>query len=365
MPPLPSLPLPPPVVARSALAARRALRRLADALVPAPVAVFDDAVGLGVTMTLAVAVRLRLADRLAGGPRSVDELAAACAVDPEALGRLLRALVAGGYFRRLPDGRYANNRRAQPLRHGVGGSIAHFVEHMGSAANVAAWSDFGATVRTGRNAFQRVHGQDVWAWLAAHPADGARFADAMVDLTRLDAPAIAAAYPWSSCGLLCDVAGGRGALLAEILARHRALRAVLFDAPDVVASARPLLAERGVAERVTLCAGNFFEHVPAGADTYVLKEILHDWDDERALAILRNCRAAMGDGRLLVIEILVEPDSTAPPGPWVDLHMMTVCQEGRQRSRADFERLFAAAGLHLARIVPTAAPASIVEAQPV
>jgi hypothetical protein len=336
--------------------------RAADALVPPQLPVFEDAVGIGVTMTLAVAVRLRLADRLAGGPQAVADLAVAADADPDALGRLLRALASGGYFRRLPDGRYANNRRSTVLRHEVPGSLAHFVASMGLPSTVAAWADFERTVQSGRNAFERLHGMTPWDWFAQHPDEGATFAGAMVDLTRLDSPAVAVAYPWSGFRSLCDVAGGRGTLLAEILRRHPGVRGVLVDTPEVTAAARRYLADQGVVDRVDVVAGNFFEHLPAGSDAYILKDILHDWDDARALTILGRCREAMRSAaRLLVVEVVVEPASTRPPGPWIDLHMMTVCAEGRQRSRADFTRLGDAAGFRLSRVVPTATPVSVVE----
>lgn len=354
--------VPPRPVALAVLAARRTLLRAADALVPPQLPVFEDAVGIGVTMTLAAAVRLRLADRLAGGPQTVADLAAAAEADADALGRLLRALASGGYFRRLPDGRYANNRRSSVLRHDLPGSLAHFVASLGLPSTVAAWSDFERTVRTGRNAFERQHGMTPWDWFAQHPDEGAIFAGAMVDLTRLDAPAVAVAYPWSAFRNVCDVAGGRGTLLAEILRRNPGLRGMLVDAPEVTTAARSDLAGRGLADRVDVVAGNFFEHVPAGSDAYILKDILHDWDDARALAILGRCREAMTPAtRLLVVEVVVEPESTSPPGPWIDLHMMTVCAEGRQRSRADFARLAAAAGFRLLRVLPTATPVSVVE----
>jgi hypothetical protein len=357
--------LPPRPVARAVLGLRRALQWAADGLVPPSLVVFEDAIGLGRTMALHAAVVLGLADQLADGPRSLEALAEAVGADPDALARLLRALATGGYFTRDKDGRWRNNRRSAALRRGAPGSLANFVDYMGSAANVHAWADFPATVRYGRNAFERVHGVSVWDWLAGHPAEGDAFAGAMVDLTDQIAPAIAAVYPFGTVRSVCDVACGRGALLAAILARYPDSHGLLYDAPEVLATAGPFLAERGVMDRVTLLPGSIFAAVPPGADVYLLKDVLHDWDDARSLTILRHCRAAMAPGAtLLVVEIVVEADTTTPPGPWVDLHMMTVCAEGRQRSEAELARLFAAADLLLRHVAPTATPWSVVEVEP-
>jgi hypothetical protein len=361
------LPAPPPrFLAALALALRRWLIRLANRVVPPQFVLFEQIAGVGATQCLHAAARLRIADLLAGGPLTAAELAARTGADRDSLHRLLRGLATFGVFALDPDGRFRNSRLSIPLQARSGGSLRDYAEYFGSASNLRAWADVDATLESGRNAFERVHGMTVWQWFDAHPEEREVFAGAMVALTRLSAAAIATAYPFAEVERICDVGGGSGTLLAEVLLRHSGPRGVLFDGAGVLATAGPFLAGRGLSERVELAAGSFFDRVPEGCDAYLLKNILHDWDDERSLAILRNCRQAMRAGsRLLVVEALVETFSTTGMGPLTDLQMMVACCEGRERSRAEYERLLAAAGFHLARIVPTPGPMSIVEGRAV
>ena len=353
---------PPPGLARAVLRMRERLHRLADALVPAELVAAEKALGVATTLAIGVAARARLADALAGGPKSSAALATATGLNPDALERTLRALCSIGVFARLRDGRYRNTRISAALRSEVRGSISSFAQYMASASNLAAWSDFDQTVRTGQNAFERVHGTSVWNHFAQHDNERALFAAAMTSLTDLAAPALARAYPWHEVSKVCDVGGGRGHLLAAILAAHPHLRGVLVDEPGVIALARPFLEAAGVLGRVELVEGSFFEAVPRGADAYLLKDILHDWDDARSHTVLANCRAAMtAGGRVLVCEVLVEPETTTGPGPWADLQMMTVACEGRQRSRAELFALLGRSGFTPGRLFETAALTSIVE----
>jgi|PersoiStandDraft_1058852.scaffolds.fasta_scaffold05236_3 hypothetical protein len=340
-----------------------ALRRLAQRLSPPQVSLIQRATGIEITAALGAVVALGIPDLLAHEPRTAGELALRTGVHPEALARTMRALVAMDVFERGRDGRFRNNRLSQPLRRGVSGSVADFIAYFASPANLSAWTDFPATVASGGNAFERVHGATIWEYLGAHPAEGAVFAGAMADLTRLDAPAIARAGEFGRFPRVCDVAGGRGTLLARILELHPDITGVLFDEAHVLSGAADFLEGRGLSSRVVLSSGSFFEGVPPGCDAYVLKDVLHDWDDRRASRILSMCRAAMAPGStLMIVEILVEEDSRELPGPLVDLQMMTVCSEGRQRSRAQMRALLEGSRFALRRVTRTAAPPSIVEA---
>jgi hypothetical protein len=226
-----------------------------------------------------------------------------------------------------------------------------------------AWADFETTVRTGKNAFERVHGASLWEHHRKHPEEGRTFAASMASVTALDAPGICAAYPFQAHASICDVAGGRGTLLAEILVKNPRARGVLFDEAHVLEQAGPVLAERGVAGRVERVAGSFFAEVPSGCDLYVLKDILHDWDDARALSILRTVRRAMRPGtKLLVLEVLLEDDEFDAPGALLDVHMMTATCDGRQRSERELAALFAASGLAMVGVHVTPMPVSVVEA---
>jgi hypothetical protein len=346
------LPDPPPGwLIRLALKARTALHRLADRLVPPEVAVFDRSTGVAETIVLGAIARLGIADHLAAGPMTAEALAKATGCHADALHRTLRAMAAQGMFVLLPDGRFANTATSEVLQQGRLARSRAWVQYISSPATLAAWADFDAVLRTGEAAFPRVFGQSVWTYYAAHPDEERQFADAMMGLTVREAPIIARLYPFTEIRRLCDVGGGRGTLLSEVLIRHPHLQGVLCDAPGVLDSARALLTARGLTDRVELVAGSFFEQVPAGCDAYLLKNVLHDWDDATCQRILQTVRRSMtADSRLLIVELLVERNQAEGLGPLSDLQMMVVCDNGRERSQADFEQLLQASGFRLQRI---------------
>ena len=221
--------MPPKFLVRLVLGVHDFLIRLAHAVVPPQLALYNHLTGLGATMGLHLAARFGVPDLLAAGPLTAAELAAKVDAHPEALHRALRALATIGVFTLDRQGQLANNRLSSALRSDVPGSLKSFAEYLGSWSNVTAWADLEGTIRTGKNAFRRVHGKSVWDWFKEHPGEGATFAQTMVELTRLDAPIVARAYPFSEVRRLCDVAGGRGTLLAEVLATHPHLEGVLLD----------------------------------------------------------------------------------------------------------------------------------------
>ena len=355
-------PSPPRLLVAAAQRLRWMLRAAADLVVPAPVGLFEQICGYMHTHLLRAAARLRIAELLAAGPASAEELAARAGVDAESLRRVLRGLVTLGVFSRQRDGRFRNNRMSQALLPEAAVSLRDSALYFGSASQLRAWEEIEGTLAGDESGFERVHGMTTWDWFEHHPEESAAFAGTMVAMTRLYAPGVATAYPFGELRRLCDVGGGHGDLLAEVLLRHPHLAAVLLDAGSVLATAEPFLAARGVLERVELQAGSFFDAVPAGCDAYLLKNILHDWDDERATRILDNCRRVMQPGqRVLVVEAVVEADSTRGIGPLSDLQMMAVCSGGRERGRAEYARLFERAGLRLSRVVPTPGPMSVVE----
>ena len=352
--PAPFPPPPPRWIIRAVLALRRALRATAEALVPPEVRVLELATGVAATKLLAAAAQLRIADRLADGPLGARELAERCQVDADALHRTLRALSHLGVFELRADGRFANNRLARALAGGNPARLRDACEYIGSPSNVRAWNDFDETLRTGRNAFERVHGMSVWDWFEQHPDERNTFAGFMMGRTIADAPLVAELYPFGEIERVCDVGGGRGTLLSELLVRHPHLTGMLCDAPAVVASAAALLSRRGVRDRVELHPGSFFDSVPAGADAYLLKNILHDWDDARCTHILDVVRRAMrADQRLLLVEWITERNDAAGLGALSDVQMMTVCSEGRERGRAELEALLAQSRFRLRRVLPS------------
>jgi len=353
---------PPAFLIRVVFATARALQSLLDRALPAELALFDRGFSVARTATLGLAARLKLADLLEARPMSSAELAAQLGADADGVHRLMRTLVSFGVFA-LEDGRFRNNRLSQPLRSDSKNSVRHFLEYLGSPSNIRAYTDLEGAVRSGQNAFERVHKKDIWAWFAEHPDEGATFAGAMTDGTTRDAAALAAGWRFGELTRLCDVGGGRGQLLAEIVARNPRLRGVLFDEERVIDLAPPLLESRGVADRVDRAAGSFFQSVPPGCDGYLMKDILHDWGDPQCVTILGHIRrAAQAGARLFLFETLVEHDETLHPLPLIDLHMLMVCVGGRQRSRAEFEALLGRCGFRLDQVVPLAAIHSLVVA---
>lgn len=348
--PLPRLP--PAFAIRLALGTRRLLQSLADGIVPAHVAAFDQVTGLAFTHLVAAVARHGIADLLAERPMRAEEIAARIGADAAMVHRTLRALSHRGWFRLDARGRFTNGRLAESLRESVYGSAA-WADYFASPANAAAWADFDETLRTGQSAFERVHGVDVWKWFDAHPAEREAFARAMSGVTALDAPRLATLYPFAEVDTVCDVGGGRGLLLSELLLRHPHLRGILCDAPAVLDSAASLLRARGVVDRVERVPGSFFERVPSGADAYVLKNVLHDWDDATCERLLRVVRNAMRPGqRIVVCELLLDHETTYGFATFSDVHMR-VAGEGCERTTTEVQALLERAGFRRGRLFPS------------
>jgi hypothetical protein len=273
------------------------------------------------------------------------------------LRRLLRALVAVGVYECGVDGRFGLTELGATLRHDAAESLADWAEFTGRPYYRQAWAALSDSVRTGENAFQRVHGASVWAYRAERPDEQAVFDRAMTALSARVAEAVAAAYDFGRFRLVVDVGGGRGRLLAAILARHPTVRGLLFDQPDVVATAEPV-------PRCTAVGGDFFAAVPTGADAYLLKAVIHDWPDEQAVAILRVCRQAMPDDAvLLLVEQLLDRAPNPARTAFSDLNML-VAPGGQERELPEYGQLFQAAGFRLGDTVPTGTDHFVIEALP-
>lgn len=327
-----------------------------------PVALRRMVNGYQVTQAIHVAASLGIADMLADGPRTSDELAVATDAHPDTLYRLLRALASVGVFREEAGRRFALTELGVCLRSDVPGSIAGWAAHIGGHQMWQAWDALIHSVRTGENAFHHVHGTDIWSARARIPTDSAAFDRAMASLSRQVIDAVLAAYNFGCFATVIDVGGGNGAFLAAILAHHPASRGVLFDQPHVTSGAHPLLTGAGVADRCAVVSGSFFEAVPVGGDAYVLKWILHDWEDEECLGILRSCRRAMAaDARLLVVEQELCPPNEGPDAKFMDLTML-VGPGGRERTSDEYAALFEATGFRFVRFVPTKTGTGVFEA---
>jgi hypothetical protein len=321
--------------------------------------------GYQVSQAIHVATVLGVADHLAGGPRTSDELAADTGSHPDALYRLLRALAAVGVFREEPGRRFALTPLGDCLRTDAPRPVGPWAAFAMTPPQWDAWGALLHSVRTGENAFRHVHGEDVWAYRASHPEASAAFDRAMTGITLLATDALLAAYDFSRFETIVDVAGGQGSLLAAILQQYPTARGVLFDQPHVVAGADVVLQASGVAGRCVVVGGSFFEAVPTGGDVYMLKQIIHDWEDQEATAILRVCRKAMTPGgRLLVIERGIGAPNEGAAAKLMDLQML-VSAGGRERTRDEYATLFAAAGFRLESVISSAADLSIVEGLPI
>jgi hypothetical protein len=336
---------------------------------PPGYALYQMAMGYFVPRALALAAKLGLADVLKDGPRGARDLAAATQTHAPSLVRLARLLASVGVFAELPDGTFALTPLGEPLRADAPGSVRALVLLFAGVDVQDAWKDLEYCVRTGDPAFRRsTPGTDPYALMAQSPEVTALFDQAMATFAPWTAAAVAAAIDFSAFGRVADVGGGNGALLIGILKACPGLAGVVFDQPHAAVRAREQVAAAGLAGRCEVIAGSFFDAVPRGADAYLLCHVLVDWDDERAAAILRNCRAAMPrHGQVLILEELyparIEP-SDACRGAAANDVLMLVCTGGRQRSEAEFRGLLAASGFRLARVVPTAAGVSVVQGEP-
>ena len=311
--------------------------------------------GYQISQAIHVAAALGVADRLAGGARSVEDLARATDTDPPSLYRLLRALASIGVLDEQRDRRFALTALGDGLRSDATGSLAAWAAFVGRPYHWGAWSNLLHSVRTGENAFGALHGVDVWTYRREHPEEAGVFDAAMTALARRVTAAVLDAYDFGRHGVVVDVGGGHGALLAAILERHAKVQGVLFDQPAVVAGAAPI-------ERCRVVPGSFFESVPEGADAYVLKAVLHDWDDEPAVAILRTCRrAAPAGSSVLVVERRLGAPDADPAAAFSDLNML-VGPGGRERTLEEYEVLLEAAGFRLVGETPAGA-VSVIEAR--
>ncbi len=318
--------------------------------------------GKWISASISVVAELGIADLLAQGEKTADELAAATSAHSSSLYRILRALASVGIFAETEGGRFQLTPLAECLRSGVPTSMKEFARFVAMPGAARSWDHLMHCVMTGESGLRKAFGvENPFDYFKNHPAEAHILAGAMTDNSRQSAPAIAGAYDFGKFRQVVDVAGGRGLLLATILERHPTVTGVLFDLPDVIKGAEATLASHGAQGRCRTVGGDFFQAVPTGADAYILKHIIHDWDDQRAVAILRNIREAMDPaGRLLVVEVVIAPGNEPSVGKLLDLEMMVI-PGGRERTSDEYRDLLAAAGFRLAQIHETHAPASIIE----
>jgi hypothetical protein len=328
---------------------------------PLPAVMLNLTIGHWVARLTYIAAKLKLADLLKDGPRTVAHLATAAGVHEPALYRVLRALASVGIFAEIKSGRFKLTPLAATLQTGAPASLRGWALMANEKYTWDAWEELLYGVKTGEIPFLKAHGVLPFEYLEKHPEDLEVFGEAMTSLSRTENPTIAAAYKFSKVRTVVDV-GGHGSLLATILKANPKLKGVLFDQPSVIARARKdqHMTTKSIAERSLFESGSFFEAVPAGGDAYIMKYILHDWNDEQCVKILESCRVAMNEkGRVLVVDNVIPSGNGPSWGKLLDIQMLVI--GGRERTKKEFATIFAQAGLKMTRVLPTKCPLSIVE----
>ena len=322
--------------------------------------------GMHVSRAIYAVTELGIPDRLAGGPVSCAQLATDAGAHEASLYRVLRLLAALGVVSEAPPGSFGLTILGDRLRSGAPASMRSWALIHGTFGGCQPFEHILHTVRTGQPGFNAAHGMPLFEYLVGHPEDASVFDAAMLERTAAFAPSVAAGYDFTGIRTVVDVGGGRGNLLAALLRGHGHLQGTLFEVPAVAAGARAVLDAAGVTGRCQVVAGDFFHAVPAGADCYMLANVLHDWDDTKAAEILANCRTAMTKhGRVLIIERLI-PDNPAEALPVLlsDINMLVLSPGGRERTNTEYHRLLRAAGLRPGIIQPVTFPYGIIEGLP-
>jgi SAM-dependent methyltransferase len=316
-------------------------------------------VGSWVTQAIYVAAEIGIADILAAGPRTADELARGLRMDGPSLYRVLRALASIDIFREDGEGRFSLTPMGKLLESDAPGS-KRSLARMAGAEFYRSWGGLLPSLKTGGAAFDEVFGKPFFHYMSANPDRWRIYDDAMTGVHDSETIPVLDAYDFTPFETIVDVGGGNGLALAAILRRHRGIRGVLFDLPAVADRAREVVAGAGVSDRCRIVGGDFFDSVPSSGDAYLLRHVIHDWEDGEAIAILGNCRDAMQPGgRVLVVETVIPSGNEPCFGKWLDLMMLVV--GGRERTREQYGDLFSAAGLRLTRVVPTAHEVSVIE----
>ncbi len=333
---------------------------------PSPQAVLTRmAHGFCEAKALQVAAELGIADLIAEEPKTADQLSKILGVHSDSLYRLLRALASLGIFKEITDSHFENTPLSEAIRADVPGSVKDFVIHAPFDGFVLAWTKFMDVVRTGKPSFKDVNGCDQWEYFQKHRESAERFNKGIAARTSQVTYALLKSYDFSQFKTLIDVGGGLGTVLASILNKFPQLHGCLYDQSSVIEGAKSFLEAQGVISRCNLISGDFFESVPKDFDAYLMKSITHDWEDEKALAILKNCRASINkNGKLLIIDAVISRDNAPHPGKWKDL-MMLVVYGSRERTEQEFQNLLRESGFELKQVIALPIPDALIEAVPV
>lgn len=317
--------------------------------------------GYWVSQAIYAAAKFNIAEHLNDGPKSVEELAQITSTDTDALYRLLRALASVGIFAEGVSRQFSLTPMAEPLRSDVPGS-KRALALMAGDEQFRTWAEIDYSIQTGKIAFEKVFGKPIFDYLGENPDKARIFDAAMTGIHGRESNAILDAYDFSGFGVLADIGGGNGSLMSEMLQKHTAMKGILFDLPHVVEHAKDNIESAGVSDRCDVVGGNFFEAVPEGADAYLMRHIIHDWDDAKSLTILRNCHRVMpAESKLLLVESVIPSGNKPFGGKFLDLVMLLI-PGGKERTEEEYRALLSKAGFKLSRIVPTETEVSIIEA---
>lgn len=330
-------------------------------IIPASLLMYSMISSFWVSRAIYIAAKLGIADYLQQ-PKTAQELATLTDTHAPSLYRVLRALASLGIFAEDDNHRFRLTPLAATLQTDATASLRFMAIAELGDERYLGWGNVLHSVKTGETAFDQIAGMSIWDYYSQHPENGKFFDRAMTNLTASVVKGVLESYDFSSLSTVVDVGGGQGSLISAILKANPTLKGILFDMPSVIADALPKLAEEGIADRCVGVGGNFFESVPVGGDAYLLKWIIHDWDDPQAIAILKNCYQAMSDnGKLLLIELVVFPGNEQPLAKVLDLNML-VMMGGKERTEAEYRVLLQAAGFQLTRIIFTSLPVNVIEA---
>ena len=330
--------------------------------VPPPVAMIGLITGYWLSQAVGVVAKLGVADHLSNGPTTCDELARSVGADSSALYRVLRLLSSVGVFTQVAPRSFGLTALGETLRSDAPGSVRNFAITETAPGHWLPWGRLDESVRTGKSSAHAALGMELFEWYAQNPDEAGFFNAAMGNLSALAAGELVRVFDFSGFRKVVDVGGAHGVLLSSILHASPTTRGVLFDLPHVIATAGERIVALGLADRCDLISGDFFEAVPVGGDLHLLKQIIHDWDDERATRLLMNCHRALApQGTLLMVEMVVPPNNEPSPAQAMDLNML-VLLGGRERTEEEYQHLLAEVGFRLVRIIPTHSPFNVIEA---
>ena len=327
-----------------------------------PMTLMNLTAGKWVSQAIAVAAELGITDLLKDGPMTTADIARTANASEDGVYRLLRALGSVGLFAETGNRSFRLTPLGRLLRTDSPQALGGYARFTGHDSTWRPWGELRHSVRTGEPAFDHVFAMPIFEYFAKMPESAAVFDAAMTSISTLESKAVVSAYDFSGINTLVDVAGGHGLMIMTILKANRRMRGILFDLPHVTAGATATLQRGSVADRCQIVSGDFFASVPEGGDAYVLKHIIHDWDDERATQILRNCHRAMQpSGKVLIVDAVIPPGNSAHFGKLLDLEMLVLTPRGRERTQGEFRELLKRSGFRLRRVVSTETHLSVVE----